>query len=148
MRVTSISSGGLTVELKITKLFKAICPSDYSASRAEIGNEAGADTWRAACEDSEDYSDLLEPEGAKQALIDHLTDMGYSESGELSIDDTETLTALLLQLVSGDMRNFIGFGETAESWGWDEYEYECAAGTCSCRLFKGVDDEIYYYLGS
>jgi len=36
------------VELNITAFFNTIAPMDYSASVAEIGNDAGPATWRAA----------------------------------------------------------------------------------------------------
>lgn len=137
------------MELQITKLFNGICPSDYSASVAEIGRDAGADTWRAACEDSEDYSDLLEPEGAREALIEHLCNIGLTDADTLKPDDTEQLTALLIQLVAGVMRDFIPtFGSTAVEWDWDEYQNQCDEGTCSGCLYQGDDNEVYYYLGS
>ena len=40
------------MQINITRFFNEACPRDYSASAAEIGENAGADTWRAACDDS------------------------------------------------------------------------------------------------
>ena len=39
-------------ELDVTAIVASIAPRDYSASVAELGNDAGRITWEAACEDA------------------------------------------------------------------------------------------------
>ena len=49
--------------INITPFFAhQIAPMDLSASVAEIGRDAGADTWRAACEAAEELQLLTTPE--------------------------------------------------------------------------------------
>ena len=40
------------MNIDITAFFNACTPMDFSASRAEIGDDAGSITWRAAIEES------------------------------------------------------------------------------------------------
>jgi hypothetical protein len=46
------------MQINITRFFNDAAPMDYSASVAEIGQNAGKDTWRAACDDASDWNML------------------------------------------------------------------------------------------
>jgi hypothetical protein len=54
------------VEIDITDFFDQCAPMDYSASVAEIGQNAGPDTWRAACDDAPEWN-LLNTEEKRDA---------------------------------------------------------------------------------
>lgn len=128
------------MEINITKFFRQAAPMDYSASVAETGKDAGPDTWRAASVDAPDYADLLDTEEKRDAFKEHMQAMGFSEAHEFATWDTDALTALFIQLISGDMREMgIGPDSTDEEW---EQGLECSGS-----IYRGDDGEVYYYLG-
>ncbi len=131
------------MELNITKFFNDAAPMDYSASVAEIGDNAGADTWRAACEDSQDYC-ILDTEEKRVAFRAFALSSGAWNEEEIATWSDKELNALCMQWVSGDMRE--GDLDVAEP-DWDNYQKDSEAGRVSGRIFKGIDGEIYFYAG-
>ena len=137
----------MSLEINITDFFYSECPSDYCASRAEIGDNADQDTWQAAneCECSFITDDTREEVRAHFASL-------VAGCGEniASWPDSE-LNALLIQDISGNMRDFLcGFGLFADAWDWDTYEASIPARNdenTSDRLFKGDDNEVYFLIG-
>lgn len=129
------------MELDITKFFHEACAMDYSASRAELGDSASADTWRAANDDSDDYM-LLDTDDKRDKFRAHLKSMGFSEAGDTHTD-TE-LNALLLQCIAGDIREA---GLDVESPDWRQYVRDSNAGRVSGRISRNPDGTIYYYIG-
>lgn len=140
---------GVTMELDITDFFNACAPMDYSASIAEIGQNAGADTWRAACEDSPNHV-ILDNDAKRAAFRAFVRDAGaWSDSEIASWSDTE-LNALCIQWIAGDMREPVGFELSADSTPeqWAEYQEQSEVGTVSGRLFKSDSGRVYFYIGS
>ena len=137
------------MELNITEVFNAIAPMDYSASVAEIGANAGADTWRAAVDDSPDYM-LLDTEEKREAFKDHIRGFGAWSDEEVAAWSDVELNALFLQMIAGDMREAgLHAGMTTEEWA--EYLEAAEAGQCDGNIFGGprsTDGQIYYYLGN
>lgn len=131
------------MELNITQFFNQAAPMDYSASIAEIGQNAGTDTWNAACEDSEDYP-LLVTADQLDAFQEFVSDSGGWTDEEIAEWSTRELNALCIQWISGDMREA---GLDADSTDEDWKEYEANDSLCH-RLFKGIDGQIYFYIGS
>ena len=104
------------MDININKYFEhELCPSDFSASVAELGNNAGQLTWAYAKEESEDTV-LLTTFEQFAAFIEHIESMGFDFSEDEKPMNGQELNALLIQLISGD-------------------------------IFKGTDNNIYYYLG-
>lgn len=134
------------MEINITKFFRQAAPMDYSASVAELGKDAGPDTWRAANDDAPDYADLLDTEEKRDAFKEHMQAMGFSEAQEFATYTNDALTALFLQLISGDMRDAGLEGEPTDA-DWLAYEARASEGRCSSAIYRGTDGEIYYYLG-
>jgi len=133
------------MEIKITEFFNNAAPMDYSASVAEIGSNAGPDTWRAAVDDSEEYQ-LLTSEEQRQTTRDYFATFGAWSDDEIAgWSDTE-LNALLIQFIAGDMRDYQGIAES-DSWDWKEYEQLSEEGTTGGQLFEGANGEIYAYIG-
>ena len=128
------------MEINITRFFNEACPKDYSASRAEIGQDAGTDTWRAANEDSEDYM-LLDNDEKREAFREYAKRSGFSEGDYFAGWSNEKLNALAIQWVSGDIREA---GLDFENPDWQEYEND---DNNRGNLFKGTDGEIYWYVG-
>ncbi len=132
-----------TNELDITELFDSICPRDYSASVAEIGNNAGQDTWNAACEDAADYN-LLDNDEKRETFREYVKGFGAWTDEEIHAWTDNELNALLLQMISGDMRES---GLDQRPVDWAEYQRDCESGQCSSRIFGGpmsTDGRVYY----
>jgi hypothetical protein len=132
------------MELDITRFFTEACPMDYSASVAEIGKNAGPDTWRAACADAGEYN-LLPDDDARQEFRDYVKTFGAWTVDEIAAWSNDELNALCIQMISGDIRE--GDLDTEEP-DWEEYERQSEAGRVAGRIFKGVDGKVYYYIGS
>lgn len=135
------------MEINITRFFNEAAPMDYSASVAEIGNNAGADTWRAACEDAPDWN-LLDTDEKREAFKDHIRGFGAWGDDEIAAWSDTELNALFMQLVAGDMREAdLHPDMTGDEW--KEYERRAQAGSVSGNIFGGplsADGEVYYFL--
>ena len=136
------------MELNITRFFNECSPMDYSASIAEIGNDAGKTTWQAAKDDSSDYM-LLDTDDKRDAFRTFVKSSGGWTEDEIAAWSDIELNALLLQWVAGDIRE--GFEweherpEDVSEWEW--YEQLANDGLASGRLFKSEDNQVYFYIG-
>lgn len=134
------------MDINITKYFSnELCPSDFSASVVEMGQNAGALTWSYANEESQDTI-LLNTFEQFADFIEHVESMGFDFSEDEKPMNGIELNALFIQLISGDIRESEGLSENPIDW--DLYEKECEQGKVSSNLYKGSDGGIYYYLGS
>ena len=135
----------MSIEIDITDFFNNAAPKDYSASVMEMGSNAGADTWRAACDDSPDYM-LLDTDDKRAAFRAHVKGFGAWEEAEIAAWTDNELNALLLQYVAGDIREA---GLTCESTlvDWGCYARDSEAGRTSGRMFRADDGRIYFYIG-
>lgn len=136
----------ISTELDITEFFNNAAPMDYSASRAEIGQNAGEDTWRAANDDSTDWP-LLQTDEQREAFREFVKGSGGWDEEEIAAWTDAELNALCIQWVAGDMRESnLKPGMTAEEWA--TYEREAERGSVSGRISRGDDGRIYFYAGS
>lgn len=131
------------MELDITKFFREACASDYSASRLEKGDSAGADTWRAACDDWEEYT-ILDSVEKDEAFRRYVRGFGAWSDEEIASWDDRELNALCLQMIAGDIRDA---GLDTENPDWVQYMRDSNAGRVSGRIYKGDDGATYYYIG-
>lgn len=129
------------MELEITRFFNEATPKDYSASVAEIGQNAGPDTWRAACDDSEEYL-ILDSEEKREDFRQHIAGFGAWDDEEINAMSDKELNALCIQLISGDIRE-AGLNTTNPDW--PQYQLDSEAGQVSGNLFA-ADGKIYYSL--
>lgn len=136
------------MELDITEFFNSTAPMDYSASYAEIGQSAGADTWRAACDDAPDYN-LLDTDEKRDAFRAFVRSAGAWSDDEIAARSDVELNALCIQWIAGDMREPVGFelGPDTTPEQWDDYRRQCEDGQASGRIFKGTDNRVYFYIG-
>ena len=130
------------MELDITTFVMQAAPMDYSASVAEIGANAGRDTWNAACEDSEDYM-ILDSEDKREAFRSFVRSSGGWTADEIAAWSDNELNALCIQWIAGDMRE----ADMSSDWTdaqWAEYESdESNRG----RIYRGDDGNVYFYCG-
>ena len=131
------------MELDITTFFRTAAPMDYSASAAELGQDAGRITWTHAVEDADEYP-ILDTEDKRQAFREDLQGYGAWDEEEIEAWTDQELTALLMQMISGDIRESCLDTDEPD---WKEYEEGVESGTYSGRLYRGDDGRIYYYIG-
>lgn len=129
------------MELKITRLFKTINPKSYSASQAEIGPDAGAITWNNAIDAA---PTLLKTADHLRDFRHYMKGFGAWSDAEIKAWSKRECNALLLQLISGDIRE-ADLDTLAPDW--VKYQADSEAGQISGRLFCGTDGEVYYYIG-
>ena len=134
------------MEININKYFEnELCPSDFSASVVEMGQDAGVLTWSYPNEEAQDTILLTTFEQFAE-FIDHVESMGMDFSEDEKPMTGIELNALFIQLISGNIRESEGLSEYPINW--DLYEEEANYGQISSNIFKGTDSNIYYYLGN
>ncbi len=135
------------VEIDITRFFNEAAPMDYSASVAEIGTDAGPSTWRAACDDSPDYPELLATEDQREAFRGFVRSSGGWTDKEIRQWSDDELRALFIQWISGDMRE-CGMLPGLTEDEWREIESRQSEGRTPSNIYRGDDGRIYFYCGS
>ena len=127
------------MEINITQFYNDANPATYSASVAELGDNAGRITWDNAVQRSALGSMLLDTPDKLEAMRAWAKSSGGWNDAEIAAWSDVELNALFIQLVSGDMRE-------KGDMSWEEYQALSEAGTVSGALFEGVDGDIYYVL--
>lgn len=133
------------MHINITALFYSIAPMDYSASRAEIGQSAAVDTWRAACDDAADNI-ILDTEEKRDAFRAFVQSSGGWDETEIAAWSDNELSALFLQWVSGDMRE-MGIDRPDDTIDWADVEKRQSEGQISSNICRGGDGQVYFYAG-
>ena len=131
------------MEINITRFFNNAVPMDYSASVAEIGANAGSDTWNAAKDDADAWN-MLDEADKLDAMRAWIKSSGGWDAEEIAAFSDLELNALFIQLVSGDIRECL---EWDVSDVWTHYQELAEQGTVSSNLFKADDGQVYFYLG-
>jgi len=134
------------MEINITRFFNEASPMDYSASVAEIGNNAGADTWRSACDDSQDYM-MIDDDEKREAFRDYVKEFGAWTGEEIAAWSDIELNALFIQLVAGDMRE-AGIKPCSTDDDWREYRNDVEVGHFSGNIWRDDTGEVFYYIGN
>jgi hypothetical protein len=131
------------MDINITKFVSEVCPSDLSASMAEIGQSAGSDTWRAAVDESAGYP-LIGDENLEE-FKEYIGAFGAWSDDEIDAMLPDELNALFLQLVAGDLREHMGlkFGARPTAADWAAYEQKCEAGD-GANFYRADDGQVFY----
>jgi len=133
------------MEIDVTEFVRNEDPAYYSASRAELGENAARITWSHAMEQGGDM--LASPESLQVMRDWALASGGWDNEEIAAWSDTE-LNALFVQLISGDMRE-AGLDAYEESeFDWSEYEALAQAGQISGNFFRASDGRIFFTLDS
>ncbi len=132
------------MEIDVTEFFNAGGHMCFSASRMEMGQDAGSITWRAACDASEEYC-LLDTPDKLDAARRYFRGFGAWSDEELAAKPDNEVNALLLQFIAGDIREF---SDDVADWDWAAYNDDAAAGQIGGNLFEGDDNRVYIYIGS
>lgn len=134
------------MEIDITSFFKSADPFEFSASRAERGQNAGPETWANAKREASESPLLTTPEQL-EALRDHMRDFGAWEDEEIAAWDADNCNALFVQLVSGDMRE-AGLDNDPDDADWEDYHARAEEGQCSGAIYRADDGRVYYSLSN
>ncbi len=129
-------------EIDVTPIMSEDCRV-LSASRAELGNQAGQITWR-NCIALATRLPLINDTNRDDAR-NHFAAYGAWDAEEIAAWSDTELSALVWQEAAADMREFEEYcgGDLAR------YEAACERGTISGRLFfNSATGPAYIYLGS
>ncbi len=107
------------MEIDITRFFNEADPSEFSASRAERGQNAGPKTWANAKTEAAKSPLLTTPEQL-EALRRYVQDFGAWSEEEIAAWDDVECNATFIQLVSGDMREAGAEGDGGNSYRGDD----------------------------
>lgn len=136
------------MELDITEFFNNAEPRQYSASQAELGEDAGRLTWENAKDAVDDWP-ILKTDAERCAFRAHVREFGAWSDDEIAAWSNGELNALAIQMISGDIREFAELdGKRGQAWNWAEYEALAMTGTIGGRMFQGDAGRIYYYAGA
>ena len=131
------------MELDITEFFNSCDPRQYSASIAEIGEDAGPITWQNAIDRD---ANLLDTEEKQDAFKSYARGFGAWDDEEIAAWSVGELNALLIQFISGDMRED-GLHANMEDEEWNALDPETSRGS----IYGGpltTDGRVYFYMGS
>jgi hypothetical protein len=137
------------MELDITDFFETAEPFDFSASIAERGVNAGRDTWHNAKQEAASSPPVTDPDELEK-VRDWFGEFGAWDDEERAAWNADDINALLIQFISGDIREAesVTPADTDDGIDWDLYERKSAEGTVSGHMFKATDGRIYFYVGS
>lgn len=130
-------------QINITDFFNNAAMMDYSASAAEIGDNAGPITWHNACNSADEWM-LLDDDEKREAFKEWIKDFGAWSDDECAAWSDAELNALFLQFVSGDIRE--GFEWSGVDDIWANYQELAEQGTVSSNIWRDDNGEIFYSL--
>ena len=132
------------MEINITGFFYSGQAHLYSASAAELGENAGKITWANALAYANKHR-MLDTEDQFEAFTAFVKDTGGWTQEEISHWTNHELNALFVQFVAGNMREA---GLDTPFPDWDAYYQAAGAGLVSGRIFKSDDNQVFYDIRS
>ena len=134
-------------QINITRFFETAEHFDFSASVAERGSNAGADTWRNAQREAAE-SPLLTTEETLDDWRRWLRACGGWDDAECAAFSDVDLNALFVQWVSGDIREMedVACDDNGEI-DWTKVETLQEAGNIASNIYRDNDGQIWFYLG-
>ena len=138
-------------EIDITAFFHDADHFKFSHSRAEGGQNAGPDTWRAAMAEGASTPLLTTPDEL-EAMLDWARSTGAWDDAECASWSPAEINALFIQLVSGDIREAFPNGtEDLNDDDWADYDARSSEGMISGNIYRVIDREtgeerVYYGL--
>lgn len=130
-------------DIDVTRFVETESMRDYSASVAEIGPSAGADTWCASTEAAEDWN-FLPTDELLQEFREWLKPWGGWSDGEIAAMSDADLRALCLQWIAGDWRECFDRPEHACGIDWEVYESMASDGQIPSSFYRADDGRIYW----
>ncbi len=138
------------MEIDITAFVVDAIPCEFSASRAELGNDAGKITWNNAKREAVE-SPLLPPD-ATRAFNDWIRGFGAWEPEEIESWGATERNALLIQYISGNLRELESLCPSEGNDDENDYGIDWDAARdndqVSGRIYRGDDGRVYFYMGN
>jgi len=135
------------LELKITEFFNNGDHWHNSNSIANLGQNAGANTWEHAKQESSEF--IFVTEETRQAIQEYVKGFGAWDWQEITgWTDTE-LNALVLQFISADINDLEVYTDDNGELDWELIAEAQEAGQIASNLYcyRGNEIEYYYYIG-
>lgn len=135
------------MEIDITSFFNNEDPAEFSASRAELGDDAGRITWGYALSRA-DTDPILTAPAQIDALRSYVKGFGAWDDEEIANWTEAECNAMFIQLISGDMRQIenLCMADNGDV-DWNKHEELAQQGQLAGNIFQGSNGRIYYYLG-
>lgn len=112
-------------EIDVTFIVDDYAPTDFAASRAELGEDAGRITWHRAMDAAEEW----EPDGIDYGEVRaYFRSFGAWTEEEIAAWEERELRAMLIQDAAGSIREEERGGEDG-------------------RMYRGDDGRMYLYVG-
>lgn len=135
------------MEIDITDF--ALCQeaSDFSASQAELGKDAGQITWANAMREAKTYPWITADN--RDEFERWVRGFGAWEEAEVKGWTLQHCCALAIQFVAGDLRELENVCDTCTSrdkygFNWSRIKNRLDGGN---SIYKGDDKRLYAYLG-
>ena len=132
------------MEINITGFFYTGQAHLYSASAAELGENAGKTTWNNSMNFADKHM-MLSTDEQLEAFRSFVKDTGAWTQEEISHWTDQELNALFVQFVAGDIREAdldVPFRD------WEQYQEDAEAGQVSGRIYKDEYNHVFYNIGN
>ena len=136
------------MELDITDFVRNADPCEFSASRAEIGNDAAKITWNATLQEAANTQFITADN--RDELERWVQEFGAWEQADITAWSFDECNALLIQFISGNLRELesLCFSASGEHGiNWRKAGILADKGTISGNIYKGDDGRLYFYMG-
>lgn len=115
----------------------------FSGSIAELGQNAGAQTWEECNDKAEEWAPL-DTEEKRETFINFCSNAGFSEADDMQAWPDSELQALCIQWIAGDARECGIDGGSLSSIEWGQVRQDQENGQAPSSLFLGGDGRIYW----
>lgn len=151
---TPPSEGQTPMEIDITEFMANAEPFMFSASAAELGQDAGRITWNNAKAEAADTPLLKTPEEFDEFRA-WAAGFGAWSREEIAAWDADECNALLIQYISGNLREIesLCMGDNGEI-DWQKVRRLDSEGVISGNIFvcdiagHASEGRIFFYMGS
>jgi hypothetical protein len=130
------------MQIDITEFFTREDAGQYSASVAELGQNAGQITWVNSLQAGAEYAPL-DDEEKREAFRERLKPYGAWDDAEIAAFTDAELNALFVQWVAGDMRE-AGLDDVAPDWA--DYQARAENGECPSNIWRDDDGRVFFSL--
>ena len=134
------------MEINITAFVQDAEPMAFSASKHELGQDAGEITWRNAKHEASS-APLLHSDNELDEFRSWIKEFGGWSEDEIAAWDAVECNALLIQFISGTLRELGDLCHSdSDEYGidWDEAERLADKRIIDGSIFKGTDNQIYF----
>lgn len=138
------------MELDITDFVRNAETHSFSASRMELGDNAGQITWNNAVTEAASNTQWITAD-SRDEFESWVGDFGAWDDDEIKAWSLDECNALLIQYISGDLNELesLCYSDDDEFMiDWNKAEKLSSAGTIGGRIYKGDDGRVYFYMGT